>query len=409
MHRIESPGAEADKHGTGKDGFTEGDPVNGVAPTELGAGWHDAVQEELAKLVERSGQTIATLATDTYAQVYRAIKWMSAKQTLLHLLSDFEEVNVGSSSKQMYAVGTYTQGTGTTGGNVSVVVGGASGAIQYSDDGGANWSAATHATAQTIREVIVGGGYFYAIMDAGSVSRAPVGTLSTFSAITTGISGSTDLKGGVWVDTQSWLCVVGESGAIFTGAGGSYTSRTSGTSQHLAAADVNGDVVCACGGTTITRSDDGGATWAVVSTDGSDFLDIYYDATEATWYATDVGALYASDDDGATWALAGDAGGPSCAVNAAYGVIALCGLVAVYDSSGTANYGCRVSVRDMPGTTSIIGGVTWRSAADQLQSSHPLHFDATQGQFWLVTGKDDRVFRSKRAPFAFSRALAVGP
>ncbi|EEG10312.1 hypothetical protein [Pseudogulbenkiania ferrooxidans] len=47
-----------DKFGAGKNGFTAGDPQAGVAATTPGAEWFDAVQEELANLVEGFGSAL---------------------------------------------------------------------------------------------------------------------------------------------------------------------------------------------------------------------------------------------------------------------------------------------------------------------------------------------------------------
>ncbi|MFW6086405.1 MAG: hypothetical protein ACODAG_04310 [Myxococcota bacterium] len=55
MHRIDTDTAEEDTHGAGKDGFTGGDPQAAIAPTDLSADWCNAVQEEIANVVEAAG------------------------------------------------------------------------------------------------------------------------------------------------------------------------------------------------------------------------------------------------------------------------------------------------------------------------------------------------------------------
>jgi len=58
MHRIDTDTRDIDEHGAGKDGFTEGDPGQGVAPTDFSADWCDAVQEEIANVIESTGTAL---------------------------------------------------------------------------------------------------------------------------------------------------------------------------------------------------------------------------------------------------------------------------------------------------------------------------------------------------------------
>ncbi|EKN4195037.1 phage tail protein [Yersinia enterocolitica] len=55
MHRIDTPTAQVDKFGAGKNGFTRGNPQTGVPSTALDDDYFDAVQEELAGVVEAAG------------------------------------------------------------------------------------------------------------------------------------------------------------------------------------------------------------------------------------------------------------------------------------------------------------------------------------------------------------------
>ena len=70
MHRIDTATAEADKHGSGKDGFSEGDPQTGDPATIVSADFLDALQEEIAYTVEQSG---GTLSKGDNTQLYTAI------------------------------------------------------------------------------------------------------------------------------------------------------------------------------------------------------------------------------------------------------------------------------------------------------------------------------------------------
>lgn len=55
MHRIDTPTAQVDKFGLGKNGFTRGNPQTGTPATELDDDYFDMLQEELAGIVENAG------------------------------------------------------------------------------------------------------------------------------------------------------------------------------------------------------------------------------------------------------------------------------------------------------------------------------------------------------------------
>lgn len=70
MHRIDTPTAQADKFGPGKNGFTNGDPATGRRATDLNSDMWDAVQEEICAVIEKSG---LALNKDQHDQLYDAI------------------------------------------------------------------------------------------------------------------------------------------------------------------------------------------------------------------------------------------------------------------------------------------------------------------------------------------------
>ncbi|MEI9860199.1 hypothetical protein [Enterobacter bugandensis] len=70
MHRIDTPTAQADKFGQGKNGFTNGDPATGRRATDLNSDMWDAVQEEICNAIEKSG---AALNKGQHDQLYQAI------------------------------------------------------------------------------------------------------------------------------------------------------------------------------------------------------------------------------------------------------------------------------------------------------------------------------------------------
>lgn len=72
MHRIEGDGFEVVG---GKNMFTEGNPLIPIPATMVTADWANAVQEEIATVIEQAGATLETAATDTTRnQLYTAIR-----------------------------------------------------------------------------------------------------------------------------------------------------------------------------------------------------------------------------------------------------------------------------------------------------------------------------------------------
>lgn len=70
MHRIDTPTAQVDKFGQGKNGFTNGDPSTGIRATYLNSDMWDAVQEEICTVIEKSG---IILEKEQHDQLYEAI------------------------------------------------------------------------------------------------------------------------------------------------------------------------------------------------------------------------------------------------------------------------------------------------------------------------------------------------
>nr|WP_197737022.1 hypothetical protein [Serratia symbiotica] len=74
MHRIDTPTAQKDKFGQGKNGFTNGDPTTGTPSTKLNSDIYDALQEEVCTVVERSG---IRLDKSQHDQLYQSVKKLS--------------------------------------------------------------------------------------------------------------------------------------------------------------------------------------------------------------------------------------------------------------------------------------------------------------------------------------------
>lgn len=73
MERIKTATRIPNKHGPGRDGFGDGNPTTGTPSTQLEADWFDASQEEIARVIELTGEP---LAPGDFDQLYRAINRM---------------------------------------------------------------------------------------------------------------------------------------------------------------------------------------------------------------------------------------------------------------------------------------------------------------------------------------------
>jgi len=90
MHRIDTSTAQSDKFGTGKNGFTDGNPTTGRRATDLNADMWDAVQEEICNTIE--GAEIE-LNKSSHTQLFEAIKSIINQAALLiaNNLSDLKD------------------------------------------------------------------------------------------------------------------------------------------------------------------------------------------------------------------------------------------------------------------------------------------------------------------------------
>ncbi|WP_236207879.1 phage tail protein [Pseudomonas tohonis] len=71
MRRISTPTAAQDLFGPGKHGFRNGDPANAILATRLQAEWFNALQEEVASLVEQAG---IVLDPEDSTQLLKAVR-----------------------------------------------------------------------------------------------------------------------------------------------------------------------------------------------------------------------------------------------------------------------------------------------------------------------------------------------
>lgn len=77
MDRINHSSADADLFGVGKDGFTEGDPINGVEATVVTSDFVNGVQEEIAGVIEGAGLTPDGADFTQLETVRRSMSWRS--------------------------------------------------------------------------------------------------------------------------------------------------------------------------------------------------------------------------------------------------------------------------------------------------------------------------------------------
>ncbi len=109
MHRIDTKTAQKDKFGTGKNGFTRGNPQTGTPATDLDDDYFDMLQEELCGVVEASGASLEKGRNDQLLTALRALL-LSRKNPFGDIKSDgtvktaLENLGLGEAAKR--GVGT---------------------------------------------------------------------------------------------------------------------------------------------------------------------------------------------------------------------------------------------------------------------------------------------------------------
>ncbi len=205
MHRIDTPTAEADLHGTGKAGFRAGAPP-GTASTRLDEDWFNAIQEEPANAIEGFGDT---LVKGNNTQLLALLKRQAVKAALCSL--------------------------------------------RIADDTGAGVTLEGLARKASTGQVVVVG---------PAAAIASGGRGADFAAETAGSSYAGDFYDIAYDATLGLYIAVGETGEIQTSTGnGTWTRRATGGADLFGVA-TNGLGVCVAVGTSdVLKWSTNGTTW----------------------------------------------------------------------------------------------------------------------------------------------------
>lgn len=110
MHRIDTSTAQVDKFGSGKNGFTGGNPQTGELPTALDADYFDSIQEEICAVIEASS---TNLDKNKRSQLYTALKLLFLQPA--NALSEINALGSTSKLKAIDNIGVRGAVTGTVG------------------------------------------------------------------------------------------------------------------------------------------------------------------------------------------------------------------------------------------------------------------------------------------------------
>lgn len=110
MHRIDTPTAQVDKFGAGKNGFTIGNPQTGELPTALDADFFDAVQEELCAPIEAAGLAVDKSKKN---QLLSALKLLFLQPS--NTFSEIKLLGAASQAKALDNLGVRSVLAGITG------------------------------------------------------------------------------------------------------------------------------------------------------------------------------------------------------------------------------------------------------------------------------------------------------
>lgn len=202
MHRIDDEFSLPDGNGSGKAGFTEGDPVAGMPATRLRAEWLNAVQEEVANAVEESG---IELDKNDNTQLRQAIQRLRRADLADLALANWLMAGVAGALVSVARVDHGVLLTVTDAGVVSMSLGGESWTDSEPLPSGISW--VTDIAGYTDQSWVVVGaaGYIAETQDAGNSWSRPnlvgVGDID-FACITAGAAGRNPAYVAVGTDFQ---------------------------------------------------------------------------------------------------------------------------------------------------------------------------------------------------------------
>lgn len=308
MHRIDSDTKSVDLFGSGKHGYTEGNVLTGVKPTQTTSEQLNAFQEELAGVIEGAGLTLDKLDN---TQLFAAIVALAGSTVAA---KNYTDVSPGSGTdfNAICARGGIDT-PNTAWGPVLVAVGDA-GEIQTSEDHGASWTIQTpgSAYAGNFQDVaysrvadLAGAIEFVAVGATGEI-QTTVGLGGTWTKQTTAGAPYAGQFRAVHHDGTRWVAV-GASGEIQTSsnatawvqqtAAGAYAGTFNGVAS-------NGTTIMSVGNSTeVQTSIDGGTTWVSRTATGapSSIVGVAWDSKRSRWWIFESDQMYWSSDDGDTW------------------------------------------------------------------------------------------------------------
>lgn len=297
MQRISTATAKVDKFGSGKPGFTEGDPQAGEAATVVGSEWLDDMQEEMCAPIEHVGRVPSSTAP---------------REQLLRAWQDFVGLGMWDLAAPDSNVNQAIGWRGDSGGNPPVfVIFDGSNSKKTSVDG-ITWSSGSGLGAATeVYDVLWTGSSWYCAGNATSVGITAVN--ATFSSSTVYALGGVDYHAVAHFDGE--FAVVGAGGSLYTSPDGStWTPRTSGTASTLyaVATDEDGTWIAVGASGALTRSTTL-TTWGTVASGTAATLRgvAHGTAQDGTgvWVIVGSTACRRSTNGGTSWSAASDVDG----------------------------------------------------------------------------------------------------
>lgn len=190
MHRIDTPTAQKDKFGAGKNGFTRGNPQTGTPATELDDDYFDMLQEELTGVVEAAG---AVLDKSKHNQLLSALKTLFLSR--VHPFADIKADGAAAVAEALTNLGF--AGSLTSPGYAVVPLGMKKLVIQW---GTVTVPTAGSASATYLLALDLGLAQFCTPIDVSSINNYRVGVAtSTKTSITLASTNTQSVTGVMWL------------------------------------------------------------------------------------------------------------------------------------------------------------------------------------------------------------------